>query len=209
MTQIQIKYTGSSRCSLESLSILQDNLKDLSKENYEKLKKNILTYGFSEPITTWFSEEDQKHYIISGTQRFRTLQKMKEEGYEIPYVIVNSIFCSSKYEAHRVLLSLASQYGEVTEQGLYEFMNQSYMSIEELRLNFRFPEINFNDFQANFFEEPKAPKTKPGDIWAIGPHRLVCGHEALEESDKLISYYEKKFKVKASLLPESPSHSNS
>ncbi|MBK8202452.1 MAG: hypothetical protein IPK68_09130 [Bdellovibrionales bacterium] len=56
--RIQIKCRGAESVPYDKLNPLQGNLKDLSDENYSKLKKEILELGFSEPISVW--ENDGK-----------------------------------------------------------------------------------------------------------------------------------------------------
>lgn len=181
---IRIACTGAGQEYLQDLVPLQGNLKDLSKENYEKLKKEILELGFSEPISVWVNEGKKK--ILNGHQRIRTLNQMVADGFECPQIPVCYIEAESLREAKQKILALTSQYGEITKDGLYEFMHDAGFTMPEIEDSFRFPEIDFKSFKDNFFNEPtegeddvpevpKVAKTKLGELWLLGEHRLLCG----------------------------------
>lgn len=180
---------------IETLKEFQGNLKDLVDDNYKKLKKDILALGFSEAITVWDDQGTLK--IMNGHQRFRTLMRMKEEGHGIPQIPVVVIHAKDPREAALKVLSLTSQMGVMTGQGLYEFMNDHEITMEELTGSFRFPEINFDSFKMEFFDDniiepvgeedeaPEPPKetfVKMGDFFILGNHKLLCG-DATQFSD--------------------------
>lgn len=193
---VQIKCKGADNQSIEMLKPFQGALKNLSKKNYEKLKKEILTLGFSEPVSVWLN--DGNIFLLNGHQRHRALTQMKDEGYYIPKIPVNYVEARDISEAKRKVLALTSQYGEITDQGLYEFMSEAEIGMPELEENFVFPEIDFDKFKAEFFEDespegedeippvPAEPKTKLGDIYQLGDHRLMCGDSTNKENLDLL-----------------------
>lgn len=148
---VKIACQGSAELSIDSLEPFQGNLKDLSKENYEKLKKEILDLGFSEPISVW--QVGQKNYVLGGHQRLRTLLAMRTEGYAVPNIPVSFVQAANEKEAKRKILALTSQYGEMTRQGLYEFALDAEITASELAESFRFPEINIESFENEFFKD--------------------------------------------------------
>lgn len=148
---IEIKCTGADALDIKDIEPFQGNLKDLSKENYEKLKKEIFELGFSEPISVWKNKE--KIYCLNGHQRLRTLRMMQEEGVLVPKIPVNYIQSKDIKEAKKKVLALTSQYGNMTSEGLYEFMNDSGLTMEEISASFRFPEIDLAVFNSEFFTE--------------------------------------------------------
>lgn len=171
---------------LENLKPFQGSLKDHG--NKEKLKKQILDQGFAAPIFVW--KNDGKYYILDGHGRCSALQDLKSTGYKIPDLPCVEIHAKTKREAKKKLLSYVSQFGKVTGAGLYEFINEAELTLEELD-DFEIPEINLEDFKEEFFPEDKpegsgsednVPEVaqnelgvKLGDIFELGNHRLMCG----------------------------------
>ena len=148
MKEITIECEGASSVEWEKLKILQGYLKELSTANYNKLKKEIIFNGFSAPFFVW------EGYIVDGTQRFITLSKMKKEGFIIPdkLPIVN---IKAKNEAHarKKLLSFTSQYGTMTPDGPYNYMNESKIMFKELEERFEFDAISFESFEDEYFKD--------------------------------------------------------
>lgn len=141
------------RIDFELIIPFQGNLKDLTIENYEKLKKQILDKSFAFPIDVWEDKESKKIYTIDGHQRIRCLHKMKQEGYEIPKIPCVFIEASGYKEAKELLLARTSQYGTMTDQGLYEYLAESGIDWRNAVESFTFDSIDFNEFAMNFYGE--------------------------------------------------------
>jgi hypothetical protein len=159
MKLVEIKCQGSMELSIDELKPFQGELKELSHESYEKLKGEILRHGFSEPIGVWKHENEWK--VLSGHQRLRTLIAMRDEGFKIPKVPVSMIYAKDVKDAKEKILALTSQYGEITDQGLYEFMNESNIDLSYLD-NLRMPEIDLDKWKDNFVE-PENSQDKSQD----------------------------------------------
>jgi len=198
---VQIKCKGSRLVPLDSLEIIQGGLKDLSDENYDKLRRRIEAKGFDAPLFVWGTK------ILDGTQRFRVLGKMIDDGWSLPggMVPVCDVEADSLDEAKDRLLGYVSQYGRLTGEGLYEFLHgfDEMPSLDTLDL----PDFDMEAFQTGFLDEdspgaggedevPEAPepgeaKVKPGDLWALGNHRLLCGDSTKAEDVKRVMGGEK------------------
>jgi ParB-like chromosome segregation protein Spo0J len=137
--------------NLSDMTVLQGDLKSLSKENYQKLKKEIVELGFSSPIHVW--DYNEKKFILDGTQRYRTLGKMQNEGWTIPPLPVVKVDAKDVNEAKKKVLALTSQYGKMEEQGLYEFIHDSDITLEDIEESFHFPEVNISKFKEEYFED--------------------------------------------------------
>ena len=151
MGQVQMKVEGLRHVDISDLNVFQGGLKDLSTENYERLKGQIVRQGFSFPMFVWVN--DGQMWLIDGHQRLRVLTKMREEGVDVPEVPVVVVQADSYKEAKEKLLSAASQYGEVTSQGLYEYLAESGIDWREAVESFRLPEIDWGEFAAGFYGE--------------------------------------------------------
>jgi len=99
---------------------------------------------------------------------------MEEEGYTVPDLPAVYIKAKDEAEAKEILLKISSRYGKITQAGYEEFVKGLDIDFEELGLDIRPP----RDIREDLGITPEAPKkaiTKPGDIYTIGPHRLICG----------------------------------
>lgn len=150
---IQIKCEGSRTLPVSELRPFQGNLKTLTEANFIKLKGLILSQGFSFPIFVWNDRENNQTYIIDGHQRVRTLSKLVEEGYTVPNVPVADVQAQTFSEAKKKLLAAASQFGDVDQQGLYEFVIDNDFDPGFLEENFKLPEVNMKQFTQGFFGE--------------------------------------------------------
>ena len=148
---------------IDEIIPFQGTLKSLSKTNYEKLKSQIIKLGFSSPIHIWCDPVSLKQYCLDGHQRLATVKQMRQEGYKMDYVPVVLIKCKDKKEAKEKVLSLASTYGKAESDGLYEFMHEAGLSLEEIG-NIALPEIDLEEFNSEYFSFPEEgifPEEKP------------------------------------------------
>jgi hypothetical protein len=60
---------------------------------------------------------------------------MAEEGYEIPPLPCALIEAKNRKEAAEKILLISSQYGRVTDEGLYEFLSTNELDFGELEPN--------------------------------------------------------------------------
>jgi DNA modification methylase len=142
--------------------------------------------GFSFPELVW--KQGKHFFIVDGHQRVRAIQQMLKEGYalkggELP---VSFTEAKNKKEAAKKIAMGTSQYGEYDEESMYEFMHLAGLELEELKEWGSLPQLHMGKLEVGYFgdvdpkddEVPEPPKkaiTKPGDLWELGDHRLLCG----------------------------------
>ena len=78
-------------------------------------------------------------------------------------VPVSMIYANDVKDAKEKILALTSQYGEITDQGLYEFMNEANIDVSYLD-NLRMPEIDLGKWKDNFVDETAKDNTTVEDI---------------------------------------------
>ena len=178
---IKIECTGTENIDIDSLIELQGNLKELSTEGYTRLKDSIIKYGFSFPMFVWKNEG--KNYIIDAHQRKKTLQKLREEGYNIPPLPTVFINAKDRIEAKEKLLQLNSNYGKITQDGLYEFLNEPGAELDfELLEDIDLPEINMSEFNNEFCDNKDGVTEDPEkDIKSIFEIVIGCSSETEQE----------------------------
>lgn len=153
---IEIACQAAGEISLSLLKTLQGDLKILAKEDYERLKYEILRDGFSFPIAVWTDADSGNIYILDGHQRVKTLEKMRGEGYSIPQIPVVFVEAQDINQAKHKLLAAASQYGQVKADGLTEFLKDTTFNVEDILGSFRFADLDLQDFVTTHLSEPQA-----------------------------------------------------
>lgn len=185
MDKIRIACKSAASIDIDQLTEFQGELKTLTEEDFQKLRKQILELGFSASVHIW--QNKGKNYILDGHQRVRTLNRMAEEGFGIPALPVTLVEADSYKQAKRKLLGMTSQYGQMQEKGLYDFMTDSDIGIQELLADTKLPDVDMGKFEDTYFTKPSDkdpddapgppanPISKRGDLWVLGGHRLLCG----------------------------------
>lgn len=182
---------------ISELNATQGDLKFLSKENYDKLKRNIEKHGFDIPVTVWIDSQGER-WLLDGHQRKHVLET---EGWNqpIPYLIIKA---PNMQTASERLLQITSQYGTITQEGLDEFIAKFELpEIETIGSTsfdgiFEFPmapleaEQHTPEIELNLDVEVDAIE---GETYALGPHRIKCGAERGELSPEKVDAYRKKY----------------
>lgn len=170
---------------VKELQPTQGNLKDLTKENYEKLKQSIEKHGFIFPMAVWVDDKGV-HHLLDGHQRQRLLNK-EWPDLEVPMLFINA---GSMQEAAEILLKISSQYGRITQEGLDEFMATYELAETEVFEGVHFDALPLLGTQQDDIdvEEDEAPEldedniiSKPGEVYQLGRHRLMCGSATVLE----------------------------
>jgi len=174
---VKINCTGAGTLNIDQLNPLQGALKILTDDNYAKFRAEIEKDGFIEPVSVWEDPKSAKIFIMNGHQRVDGLKRMREEGWKIPQIPVNMIEAKDMKEAKRKLLALASQYGIVSPQGLYDFAVEAGVTREEIATLYNFPDFDPDRFLKEYF--PDGPKAVPQvEVPQPSPVMTVVGDTA-------------------------------
>jgi len=130
---IAIRCSGADTIAIDDLRAFQGSIKKLSNKNLSSLKLRIVSDGFIAPIFIWNNEDNKM--ILDGHQRLSALTSLQRDGWDIPPIPVVYVDANDEEEARRMLLSIASQYGEWQKEELDIWLNDIDASIvETLRL---------------------------------------------------------------------------
>lgn len=164
---VKTSVRGAGTISLDELTPLQGELKTLERDNYEKYRKSIIENGISFVTHIW--KHKGKNHIIDGHQGRFTLRKMRdEEGWKIPPVPVAYVEAKDFAEAKRKVLVAASEYGTMTAQSLYEFVQKADIPYDEIVASFALTAIDNDKFMQMFKDMPKVENLPVPEGMALG-----------------------------------------
>jgi len=166
------------------------NARTHSDEQIAQIAGSIKEFGFNNPVLI-----DKDNGVIAGHGRLAAARKLGLN--EVPcirlehltetqrkaYILAdNRIALNSGWEAELLSLELS----ELLDGGVnLESLGFDADEIDAL-LNKIEPTEGLTDEDATP-EVPEEPVTKPGDVWILGKHRLMCGDStSIEQAEKLM-----------------------
>lgn len=177
--EIRIECEGSEVVGIHDVTPMQGELKTLTPENHERFRKELIRGGFSEPLVLW--KQNGTQYVIGGHQRVTVLLALEAEGYTVPPVPACFVEAKDEREAREKLLGLASQYGQVDEDGLEAFLKKAKVQTEDAAERFRFIEVNVELLGIAPGELPQ-PDLRGADDRSGS---LVVAYETVAERDRI------------------------
>lgn len=154
--------------TLSELRPYEKNAKIHGTGQIEKLKASIEEFGFLTPCLI-----DEEYNLIAGHGR---VMAAKELGMET----VPCVFVEGLTEAQRRAYILAdNRLGELGEWDMELVMSE----LEELKdmdfdielTGFEMPDDEPEIIEDEIPDKPQEPRSKVGDLWKLGGHRLICG----------------------------------
>lgn len=163
------------------------DLKPGDKE-YEKLKRSIHEFGYVDPLI-W---NQQTGRLIGGHQRLKVLKDMGIEDVDVVIVDINEEKekalnvalnkISGDWDKDKLMLLITDLQGEDFDVSLTGFDPEE---LDDLFKDDLKDDVKDDSFDVD--KELKKPTmTKPGDLWQLGEHRLLCGDSTKEESYDLL-----------------------
>jgi DNA modification methylase len=151
---------------------------------YEKLKRSMTEFGYVEPII-WNEETGN---IVGGHQRYKILL---EAGHtEVECVVVK--LSADKEKALNLALNKVTGDWEIEALAdlLHDLNEQDFdltlTGFDAAEIEDLFSQVHDKDVTDDDFDLDKAleeePVSKPGDIWLLGRHRLMCGDSTKAET---------------------------
>ena len=166
--------------AIDSLKATKYNPRKWSEEQLLKLQDSITRFGVVDPILI-NSAPKRKNIVIGGHMRLKALKALKYK--EVPVVQVHIPDLEKEKELN---LRLNQNTGEFDFKLLSEF-DESFLSdvgfiSEDLDKIFEIEDIpeTFNLKQALEKAGVNEVKTKKGDVYQLGNHRLMCGESTVE-----------------------------
>ena len=169
MDKLKIEYI-----SLDDIKTYENNAKLHPAEQIEQIKKSIQEFGFNDPIAI-----DENNVIIEGHGRYIACKELGinevpiirlnnlDEEHKRAYMLVhNKLTMNSDFDMEKLELELNEISFDMGEYGFeIEGIDEDDKEVVEVEI----PEI------------PEQPKSKLGDIYQLGSHRLMCGDSTDEQ----------------------------
>lgn len=145
------------------------NPRKINKEQADNLSKSISKFNIADPLII-----NLDNTLIGGHQRYKILKKNKvsEVDVRVPSRLLD------KNEEKELNLRLNKNLGEWDLDTLAEFDEEMLFDVgfnsDDLKDVFEIQEENIEK-DNNIPDKLEETRTRPGDIWKLGKHRLICG----------------------------------
>lgn len=173
---------------LEHLKDYENNPRQ-NDEAVDKVAESIKKFGFKVPIIV-----DSALEIIAGHTRKKAALKLGLD--EVPVIVADDLN-DQQIKAFRLADNKVAEFSE------WDF-DKLEIELEELaNLEFNLDDLGFDDFidtdeedieaeEDDFeIEVPEEPKSKIGDVYQLGKHRLMCGDSTNDDDVKKLLKNEK------------------
>lgn len=155
---------------LSDLIPYERNPRKISKENFFRLKKSIQELGYHQRVICNASS-DGKYRIIGGHQR---LKIFRELGWKQLTILTPDRELSDA-EFRRLLVQDNLPFGEHDFDILMEDFDREELLDWGMSEDLLPRETIIDPEEDELPEPPAEPISKPGDVWILGNHRLMCG----------------------------------
>lgn len=189
MENLKIEYL-----SVTDLRPYEKNARKHQKKDVENIAKSIQKYGMIDAIGIW----GEDNTIVEGHGRWLACKKLKIDS--VPVVRLDHLTDEQRREyaiAHNAT-------AELSEWDI-DFLAEELKSLDLSDFDFDFGLDLAEEFgeavedEVPEVDELSEPIAKPGDIWQLGRHRLMCGDStSVEDVERLMDG------VKADLLLTDP-----
>lgn len=172
---------------VSALKPYEKNARTHSAEQVEQLTRSIREFGFTNPLLI-----DETDRIIAGHGRLQAALALGMS--EVPVIILTGLSEAQRRALiladNKIALNSGWDLKLLTEE-LADLKLEGYdltltgFSLEEI--DGMTPVLVDEKDPDDAPDVPAEPKTKPGDVYVLGPHRLVCGDStSMENIDRLM-----------------------
>lgn len=160
--ELKIEYVG-----LDTIEPYETNAREHGKDDVEAIVKSIQEFGFNDPIGVWHNT------IVEGHGRLLAAKKLGLD--KVPIIRLDDLTDEQRRAymlAHNKTAELSSWDMEVLASELKDIsdidMSEFGFNLDELPEDVDIIEDELPDI-------PEEPKTKRGEVWKLGAHRVMCG----------------------------------
>lgn len=163
--ELKIEYL-----TLSELKPYAKNAKLHDRTQIDQIKESIRRFGMNDPIAIWKNSE-----IIEGHGRLKACQEMEIES--VPVIRLDHLTDQERRAyclAHNQITMTTGFDLDLLKAELESLpdIDMEALGFEEYNEPEEEPEVQEDGFEPKLNEEPK---TKKGQLWKLGQHRLLCG----------------------------------
>ncbi|UYW01782.1 class I SAM-dependent methyltransferase [Flavobacterium agricola] len=126
--------------------IQQDDFKEWINNGDKRLLESIKKYQFIDPFKVWHNEG--VNYCLDGKHRYKDLELAVQNGLDVPEMLpATFVECSDIKEAAELVLVYSSAYAKITQQGLYDFVQNYNIDFPDVSGLINIPEFDDIEFQ--------------------------------------------------------------
>ena len=161
------------------------NPRTITEKDFERLVAQIKKHGVYKPLIV-----NQDGIIVGGNMRFKALQYL-----EVSEVWVSVVQTKDEAEMLEIALSDNDRAGSYDEEALAEMVSLYPIDTELYKIDTG-KLMSLEDLTNKFGPEPEedeAPEveageaeSKPGEIYQLGRHRLMCGDATADEAVSML-----------------------
>ena len=159
---------------IKSLKPYAGNAKEHPDWQIEQIMLSIKEFGFQDPIGIWKNEIVEGHGRLIAAKELGMdtvpvirLDQLTDEQRRAYALVHNKLTMNTDFDWSKLEEELAALHG----------VDMSQYGFEDLEKELEDLNIQEDDFEPDFPEEPKA---KRGDVYQLGDHRLMCGDSTIE-----------------------------
>ena len=161
------------------------NPRTIQEKDFKRLVAQIKKHGVYKPLIV-----NQDGIIVGGNMRFKALQYL-----EVPEVWVSIVQTKDEAEMLEIALSDNDRAGSYDEEALAEMValydiDQELYTIDTGKM------LSIKDLSNKYGPEPEEDEppeleegeadSKPGEIYQLGNHRLMCGDATADEAVQML-----------------------
>lgn len=152
------------------------NFKELTEDAYNKLKQSIIKNHSIQSFKVW--QDGKTIYCLDGYHRCLILRELENEGYKIPEKLrAEFVDCKNKKEAAKLVAIYSSIYANITDEGLYEFLNIQKINIEDIKFEINIPGIDIDYFIQGYLTDEKIKEKDYDENIPVEKECPRCGYK--------------------------------
>ena len=163
---------------IDSIEPYENNARKHGKKDLASIQKSIEEFGFNDPIGVWNNK------IVEGHGR---LLAAKELGFKkVPVIRLDNLTDEQRRAytlAHNKTAELSDwDYGVLAE----ELKDIADIDMSEFGFDMSAIPEDLDIVEDEVPDVPEEPKTKRGEVWQLGAHRVMCGDSTNPEDMRVL-----------------------